>query len=146
MAARMQRPPEGREVAVAIGDIDHEVKDSAIVPEVEAATKVVVANVGLNPCHSVGILAKVGFGSVKRLARDVGDSDVAMAELQQLGGKAGRAATHVDNRGIGREAGLCDQLQRHHWHSLGPAQVAHAPLRIGSLPVAGAAGWHRTRL
>lgn len=142
VALRPQGALERGEVAGASGGVDHEVKEGAVVPEVEPATEVVVPYVGFGPAHAARGRAEVGPGALQGGGGDVGDGDIGIAPAQQLGGQPRGASADVDDPGIQRHGCLRDQRQRNLGQLLGPAQLLDSPLDIGPLPVSGAAVIH----
>ena len=105
MPSRSQRSVEHSQVAPAIGGVDHEVKDGAIVPEVEAAAEVVISQVGLDPGNAAGLPGQVRLRPLQCLGRNIGDGHVAVASPHQVTGERGGAAADVDQRSVaGRSA------------------------------------------
>ena len=96
---------------VPVCRVDHEVKDGAVVPEVEMTAEVVGTHIGLHPCHPARRLAEIDLRAFQRLSGYVGDHHIAIPAPQQLGSQSRCATTHVKYRGVQGQAGLSDQRQ-----------------------------------
>jgi hypothetical protein len=135
LSAGTQASPDRRQVAVPILDVDHEVQDGPVVPEVEPPAEIGVPQVGDHPGNRPTRVAKLPTRVFERGLRDVGDGQVSIAPLQQLGGEARRAAAGVDDRGVHRQAGRVDHRQRPLGRGREPAHPARPLLGVDPVPV-----------
>jgi hypothetical protein len=135
MAARTHGLPEARRIGGAIRRVGEEMQRGAIVPDVVGLRRPPRGDVGGDPLRLRAGRAEPRLRGRERVRGEVEHRDGAEPALEQGVDQPRRPAADVDDRGLGRDPGGADEIERDGRALLEPADLALALGPVDVLPV-----------
>lgn len=135
MASRTQSPPQDGQVSISISCLDQEVKYSAVMPDIKAASEVVEPDIRLHPHNSPPGRAKLGPGALKRRFSNVRHRHIGIAGGNQMTGQLRGSTADIEDRGIQRKPRFLNQSKSDPRRPLIPAELLRLSLRVKPLPM-----------
>lgn len=120
MSSGLQAAANVADLARAVGFVDEEVKEGAVVPEIHRRNCPFGRDIGHNPTHSRRPRTEACLGSRDRCSRYVEDRQTVETTIEERIDQSRVTAADIDHAGARAEPRGGEKAQRREWDALEP--------------------------